>query len=219
MRIGTWNLAGRWTDAHAALLAGLDCDVLLLTEVSERLDLHGYHQHPTEARMAAKRHWSAVLSRAELDPLADPHFATAAARVVGVRFVSSILPWRGCGERWPGVNTHERTTLAVRQIARSADGSPLVWGGDWNHSLSGREYAGSKAGRADIQRTVETLDLQVPTAALGHPIAGVLSIDHVAVPASWSITSADRVLAVDGAGKRLCDHDAYVVETERTAGV
>jgi hypothetical protein len=214
MRIGTWNLAGRWTNAHATLLAGLDCDVLLLTEVSERLDLHGYNQHATEARMAAKRHWSAVLSRAELEPLTDPHFATAAAEASGVRFLSSILPWKGCGTRWPGVNTHERTTLAVQAIERSIEGSPVVvWGGDWNHSLSGREYAGSTAGRADILRTVDALDLQVPTTALGHPIDGLVSIDHIALPTSWSVTSADRVLAVDGVGKRLSDHDAYVVES------
>ncbi|WP_267128537.1 MULTISPECIES: hypothetical protein [unclassified Nocardioides] len=39
MRIGTWNLAGRWDARHLALLEAMDCDVLLLTEVSERVRL------------------------------------------------------------------------------------------------------------------------------------------------------------------------------------
>lgn len=212
MRIGTWNLAGRWSDGHRALLDDMDCDVLLLTEVSERLEVGSYSQHPTDARMTPRRHWSAVLSRNELEPLPDPHFASAAATIGGVGFVASILPWRGCGERWPGHNTHSRTTLAVQQIERSLGDSPVVWGGDWNHSLSGPELAGSRAGRADILHTVTTLDLQIPTAALGHPIKDLLSIDHIAVPAAWSVTGADQVVAMDGEGKRLSDHDAYVVE-------
>jgi hypothetical protein len=212
MRIGTWNLAGRWHDAHSTLLDEMDCDVLLLTEVSERLEVDDYSQHATQARMAPRRHWSAVLSRQELEPLPDPHFASAVAAIGGVRFVSSILPWRGCGDRWPGHDTHERTTLAVQQVQRSFDDSPVVWGGDWNHALSGREYAGSKAGRADILHTATTLGLQIPTAGLGHPIEDLLSIDHIAVPTAWSVGRADRVVAVDGEGKRLSDHDAYVVE-------
>lgn len=32
MRIGTWNLAGRWDARHLALIEAMDCDVLLLTE-------------------------------------------------------------------------------------------------------------------------------------------------------------------------------------------
>jgi hypothetical protein len=32
MRIGTWNLAARWTCAHAAELIAADCDAWLLTE-------------------------------------------------------------------------------------------------------------------------------------------------------------------------------------------
>ena len=52
----------------------------------------------------------------------------------------------------------------------------------------------------------------VPTAKLPHPIAGLLSIDHVAVPEGTAAT-ARRVEATHE-GKRLSDHDAYVVETD-----
>ena len=42
MRIGTWNLGGRWGDQHRAFLRRRDCDVWLLTEVRTDVQLHGY---------------------------------------------------------------------------------------------------------------------------------------------------------------------------------
>jgi hypothetical protein len=42
MRIGTWNLDGRWSDEHAKFLQRQDCNVWLLTEVRTDLDLLGY---------------------------------------------------------------------------------------------------------------------------------------------------------------------------------
>jgi hypothetical protein len=57
-----------------------------------------------------------------------------------------------------------------------------VWGGDWNHALTGREHAGSIAGRASIASALTELGLVVPTTDLAHRIDGLLSIDHIAVP-------------------------------------
>ena len=56
------------------------------------------------------------------------------------------------------------------------------------------------------------LALVVPTAELPHPIEGLLSIDHIAVPQGTKATGA-RVEAAH-AGKRLSDHDAYVVDAD-----
>jgi hypothetical protein len=42
MRIGTWNLAGRWDARRRELIERLDVDVWLFTEVSERSDLPGF---------------------------------------------------------------------------------------------------------------------------------------------------------------------------------
>lgn len=39
LRIRTWNLAGRGDARHSDLIETTDCDVLLLTEVSERVEL------------------------------------------------------------------------------------------------------------------------------------------------------------------------------------
>jgi hypothetical protein len=41
MRIGTWNLAGRWSEIHQLMLHDLECDVWLLTEVPWECELPG----------------------------------------------------------------------------------------------------------------------------------------------------------------------------------
>lgn len=210
MRIGTWNLAGRWDDRHAELLARMTCDVLLLTEVSDRVDLPG-STHVTSAAMAARRRWAGIWSRHPVTPLPDPHGATAMAEIDGLRFCASVLPWRSCGSRppWVGDSTEERTRAAVDAITAA---HPDVWGGDWNHALDGREHAGSAAGRRLLLAAVEELGLDVPTATAPHQIDKLLSIDHVAVPATWHArVEHHSALVADG---RLSDHDAYVVEVE-----
>lgn len=63
VRIGTWNLAGRWDARHLDSIEAMDCDVLLLTEVSSRLELPGYHLHMGRPLMAPKRRWAAIASR------------------------------------------------------------------------------------------------------------------------------------------------------------
>src|SRR6478609_3223372 len=94
VRIGTWNLAGRWSGDHRGFLEDLRCDVLLLTEVSDRAEVRGMTGHVTEAQMARRRYWAGIWSRHPLTPLPDPHGASAMAVVMGQRVCSSILPWR-----------------------------------------------------------------------------------------------------------------------------
>jgi hypothetical protein len=73
MRIGTWNLAGKWTPEHAQFIERADCDVWLLTEVSDRVDLADYQGHLTEGLMATRRSWAGVFGRRRLTPVKDPH--------------------------------------------------------------------------------------------------------------------------------------------------
>ncbi|MFZ0530145.1 MAG: hypothetical protein WAL91_06375 [Propionicimonas sp.] len=42
MRIGTWNLEGRWNPNQVELLLAQDCDVWLLTEVHEDALMTGF---------------------------------------------------------------------------------------------------------------------------------------------------------------------------------
>ena len=190
-----------------------DCDIWLLTEVSERTSLPGYAVSPSQALMARRRRWAAVASRLPMASCPDPHPASAQAQVGATTYVSSVLPWRSCGSRhpWVGAGHADKTRHAVDDLLlRLRPAGSLVWGGDWNHALVGREHAGSQGGRREIARAVDELGLVVPTSELPHPIEGLLSIDHIAVPSGVRATAA-RIHAAHE-GKRLSDHDAYVVD-------
>jgi hypothetical protein len=211
MRVGTWNLAGRWSAAHHELLVAQSCDVWLLTEVDDRVEVVGMWGHRTEAEMCPRRSWAAVFSHRVLEPLEDPHPASAAVRVGPVVFVSSILPWRSCGRAspWDGETHAERTRHTVERLA-AIPHTPLIWGGDWNHALQGPERAGSIGGRGHILAAVDALGLVVPTSTLTHRIPGLSTIDHVAVPRTASVQEVERVPA-EHQKKWLSDHDLYIV--------
>nr|WP_165763363.1 MULTISPECIES: endonuclease/exonuclease/phosphatase family protein [unclassified Nocardioides] len=195
-------------------MRGLDCDVLLLTEVSERLEVSDYAMHLGGHRMAPKRRWAGVLSRRPMTPLPDPHPASAAATVDGWTFCSSILPWRSCGSEPWGEGRHvDKTRAAVDILMRSLPTTGLVWGGDWNHALRGREYSGSMAGRGEITAALSGLGLRAPTADLSHALPRLLTIDHIAVPTGARVTAVAQVEATRS-GRRLSDHDAYVVTVD-----
>lgn len=213
MRIGTWNLAGRWSDDHLTLTVEADCDVWLLTEVNERTSLPGYAVHLSGTPMAPRRRWAAIASRLPMTSGPDPHPASAQAQVGATTYVSSVLPWRSCGSRppWRGDSHAEKTANAVDDLLlRMRAANSLVWGGDWNQALTGKEYAGSAGGRAAVTSALDELRLVVPTAELPHRIDGLLSIDHVAVPKDIARDTTRFVAEKDG--KRLSDHDAYVVD-------
>ncbi len=140
---------GRWSPDHRDLLLGADCDVWLLTEVSEKTVLPGYAIHCTSARMAARRHWAGVASRL---PSAALPIRTrergGAGRRVGVRELDPALEGLRLPRPWVGDRHVDKTTHAIDDLMLRLRTYPrLVWGGDWNHALTGREYAGSIGGR------------------------------------------------------------------------
>jgi hypothetical protein len=103
------------------------------------------------------------------------------------------------------------TENTISALLRNLPKGDLVWGGDWNHSLIGKEHAGSMGGRHHVLEAVSQLGLNVPTTDLSHRGNYCQSIDHIGVPVSWKVESAERV---DAQG--LSDHDAYVVEVVKT---
>ena len=83
-------------------------------------------------------------------------------------------------------------------MCRSADAAPLV--------------IDAKTGREAILGLVRALALQLPTCVLGSE-RGFASVNHIAVPDDRKVLSVERHVASSG-GRRLSDHDAYVVEIE-----
>jgi hypothetical protein len=213
VRIGTWNLAGRWGTGQRELLLTQDCDVWLLTEVREDVALPGLESHLTTSRMGTRRCWAGIFSRLRLQRLPDPHPASVAASGKGLVWCSSILPWRSCGpDPWGSGNPGEKTSRAVERLMAALPPGALVWGGDWNHSLAGRDNVGSRVGRNAIEEAVAMRQLNVVTRDAPHRVPSHSSIDHIAVPEYVQVLSSDRVIAADEDGRRLSDHDAYTSE-------
>jgi hypothetical protein len=221
IRIGTWNLQGRWSQLHRDLLTGQSADLWLLTEVNSKIlgspgIVTDFHCHTSGNYMQKNRHWSAVLSRAPHEVLADPHAASAAVRVEGITYCSSVLPWAGCGRQldspWIDGSPADKTSAAVGEIINRFPGSKVVWGGDWNQNLSGgRQFVGSTEMRDVIESALLSMNLKVPTRDLPRRLPGFRSIDHIAIPTCWNIGRAERIPA-----EGLSDHEAYVVEVETT---
>jgi hypothetical protein len=209
MRIGTWNLDARSTPDHLRILDELDCDVWLLTEVPAAMPLVDGARTMSPARMSRGQHFAAVLSRGGGGPLDSPNPSSAAMEVDGVSFYSSVLPWRTCGPDWPwfGGDQASRTADAVRSLEGAFDGD-VVWGGDWNQTMTGPNYGGTTKGRAAIEDLLARRGLHLATRDLPHRTPGMAAIDHIAVPQHWTINCAERLPALS----RLTDHDAYVID-------
>ncbi|GGR53244.1 hypothetical protein J2S40_001416 [Nocardioides luteus] len=206
-------MAGRWSGAHLAFIEAMNCDVLLLTEVLDAVQIPGMGMHRTARQMAERRAWAAVATARLMHPEPDPHPATALAVIEGIHFASSILPWRSCGDSpvWHGATTAEKTISAVTDIEIAI---PDVWGGDWNQELHGPIYTGSRDGKQELLRATTNLQLQVPTADAPHRLDGVSSIDHIAIPRAWTVTDVTAILARNGLSD-LSDHSAYVIDVHQ----
>lgn len=205
-------MAGKWSGEHRKLLEDEKCDVWLLTEVPLEAEISGMTAYRTVETMQPHKAWAAVFSLVPPAKGTDPHCASASALVGEVRFVSSILPWRSCGATWPGASLAEKQALTLGKL-HLLNHETTVWGGDWNQALEGTDYVGTGAGRAAITNLLEANDLSVPTKSLGSATPGHRSIDHIAVPMAWDVAGAWRISA-DVEGRRLSDHDAYVVSVK-----
>jgi endonuclease/exonuclease/phosphatase family metal-dependent hydrolase len=156
------------------------------------------------------KRWATILSTETMEPLPDPHPASAAAIIEGVVVCASVLPWPLAQGSWHwGPAEHlPRMQQALGELTDALLGRPVVWGGDWNQPLQGSLAGFSRAARDAITASTEMLDLQVPTASLPARTPKQGSIDHLAVPNSWTVWGAGCV-PVDG---HLSDHYAYWVE-------
>lgn len=217
MRIGTWNLDGRWSPRHRRLLEDADCDVWLLTEVPAAFSLPGGDLVRSEPMPSMKpKSWAAVWSNQPSVEAPSPHPAAALVQLENLLICSCVLPWRGARPYWPdnGSSIAAITIAALDRLRGSLTSMehPVVLGGDWNHAMTGREQVGSIEGRRAIEALVAVIGLTVTTVNAPHRIEGSLGIDHIAVPKAWTSSPSTRVVA-EADGARLSDHDAYLVET------
>jgi hypothetical protein len=214
MRIGTWNLEGGWSSDHTHALAAAACDLWLLTEVRPRVTMDGYHQHLTTATTQDGAHWAGILSRKPIDPLPDPHPASAAAWIDGLLVCSSVLPWPFAEEDTPWADDESHTdamAATLADIETTLKANPSVWGGTWHQPLEGNIVGFSPRAQEAIWATVRLLGLSVPTASerTRHG-RGQHTVDHLGIPDTWEVLDLGS-FAVDD----VADHDAYWVEVEQ----
>ena len=211
MLIASWNLNREVRDGAEELLLGAGADVLLLTEAPPHLALTGYHVTPVGPLMELGQQWASIASRQPLELVESPHPATTVARVGGITFVCSVLPWGSAqGTPWRGDGYAERMLDALDDLDPFLrDQERLVWGGDWNHALEGPLDGSTRRGRDRIDELLTSLGLHAPTRHEPRGVYAINSIDHVAVPDPSA--TAQHIVAQAG-GRRLSDHDLYVVQ-------
>lgn len=209
MRIGTWNLAGRWSTDHARVIEDADCDIWLLTDVPARVSAGGYHQHLSRGRRGPSAHWSGILTRLAAEPVAHTSPTATALSIADIVLVSSVLPWPEPheDEPWEGSSHAERYVTALRETGSLLKGHIPIWGGTWNQPLMGNIIGYSKQAQAALEAFLADHGLQVPTRdLLGRQRQ--YTTDHVAVPISWTVVASGKV-EVDPS---LSPYDLFCVE-------
>ena len=212
MRIGTWNLEGKWSPDHEAVLLHLNCDVLLLTEPPVVMEFGEYRSHTTSRLMGPSKYWAAILTTRSMKPVDDPHPASAAAYVDDSLVCSSVLPWSLANEHWPWGSAEHQAPMeeTLDQLTSVLSDKVSVWGGDWNQPLTGNLSGFRRSAQSAILAAVDCMRLQVPTADLPSSSASQRSIDHIALPQSWVVRANGHIPVV----RDLSDHYAYWVEVE-----
>lgn len=227
VRLGTWNLDTAQPDRYRSLQADWlrqHADVWMLTEVHEAALKSLSSRVLSDAiEGMPRRYWSGIASIWPLEQLDSGHPTLALARAQvpslgSVLVASSVLPWRAAGKYWPsgdGEGYRDRFTSALSRhqaaVLEAMEDDLVVWGGDFNQELSGRDSVGSSVGRQALDSAFKTLELRVLTedrltmAGDAHPI------DHIAVPRHLNHLSA-RWLLPTASRRALSDHPAYLAE-------
>lgn len=145
-----------------------------------------------------------------------------AAAQKSVLAVSSVLPWRSLApeERYfQGKDMsyfeafHHVLAYTVRRITEERrPGEDVVWGGDFNQSLSGRDYVGTARGRAQLLWASEQFGLRALTSDAPAMIHDRPAIDHIFVPSGWVVQDRLAIHCPTRDGKPLSDHALYIVE-------
>jgi hypothetical protein len=230
LRLGTWNLERsepRWRLQRQATHISNEADLWLLTHVPSYL--HVDTEKPSFSGLRpgeTNQCWAAITFKWPMQYVPSRHPSLVMARIShpGGDFLaaSSVFPWR-TAMSWPfgeGVSFPRRCaqTLAAhaKEIGRASAGLSIVWGGNFNQALTGRERVGSDVGRGALLEAFETLGLRAVTGEANGQDPRQRSIDHIAIPSTWS-SRVVRVQRPKSDNRLLSNHPAYVVSVERAA--
>ncbi len=244
MILGTWNLEtyapprSTRSQAQRGVLEHLGADVWFLTELhcDWYLDDHNMLYSVARPEAPESHRKAAIATRWSMEPIINadqPHpfdGRLSMARISppgtsqSLLAVCTVLPWRGATPLW---KQHLGAHLSYAEIyvgllhyvvtrieAERKAAEPVLWGGDFNQGLHGRDYVGTLQGREATMRAFAQLGLQVPTQFLAASIVAHPAIDHLAVPATWRIDAVPEIHRPRHGEKPLSDHALYRVSVE-----
>ena len=237
MRIATWNLErarGAKARRQCRVLDEIAPDIAVLTEVTAD-SWHGNSDvvsSPTcrPSRVGGEA-WVAVVGKGatpiETPPAYESLGVAARFDVSGEPIIvyGTVLPWRAAPRQALDLvhagetadDMFQRVLDAqVRQIAALQQLSPgalVLWIGDFNQTLEGPNYGGSRASRQMLLDALSSLDMNAYNSASQHARPGMCAIDLICGPASR--LGLDRTVrdinSVNEEG-RLSDHAGYYVD-------
>lgn len=218
-----------------------DADIWLFTEVHAAWVLPGYVATISRPRSVgpANKRWSGIACRDGFEltaiTITDPgptdeglclaRISSLDQRWPNLLAACSVLPWSGTSSGWPSLHAPDQvhdfaarfryvTHEHVDRIASVREASEIVvWGGDFNQSLTGR-IMGSRANRAVLASALERLKLVALTADARHLIDGAASIDQVTVSSGWPVASSVTVITQSDDLRQTSDHALYLVDVD-----
>lgn len=229
--MGTWNLnRGQplWRQPHQSAHLNNEAELWLLTEVPSHLQIGDQRPSFSASRPGEKhQYWAAIAFKWPLEPVASKHPSLAMARIKhpdgDFLVASSLFPWRTAAMSWPygdGESFAKRCARTLdahaAEIGKASKGLPIIWGGDFNQALSGRERVGSDVGRGALLDAFTKLGLRAVTVEANGQHPHQRSIDHIAIPTTWG-SRAVHVQRPQSDTRLLSDHPSYVVSVERAA--
>lgn len=237
MLVATWNLerGGCARAARAAqedALRELAADVIVLTEppAQSRSAAGVVASSPRREDAGERESWVAIVG-ACVEPVAldvpyDRMAVAARARVGGEAVVvyGAVLPWLAVAKHAPDVvrsgEDSEATFLRaldeqvedVRLLQRMHPGEMVIWAGDFNQTLAGPLWGGSRTRRDRLASALASIGYAAWNAHAAHAMAGMNAIDLICGPAERAPVRQGRVDCTRG-GVVMSDHAGYWVET------
>lgn len=147
---------------------------------------------------------------------------TIAGRTVIV--YGAVLPWLSVKHHAPYVARTGESALEVfervlaehaadvAELRRRYD-APVIWAGDFNQSLVGRNSAGSAVRRAALAKSLANLGLTAWNEAAAHARRGMCAIDLICGPKEYKPIRQGRIHPILR-GIAMSDHAGYWVEVD-----
>jgi len=231
MQIATWNLqrGGKTRAARAAqnaMLAssGMAADVRVLTEPPAPV----LADADTVASPAGRHGpWVAIQGR-QVQPVDlripyDRMAVVARLNCNGAQILvyGAVLPWTAVKQHAPDlVRAGEDAFGAFRRalqeqasdiVALQQAGLPVLWAGDFNQSLEGANFGGSRQRRDLLKDTLTSLNMVAWNGNAAHARPGMCAIDLICGPKQQTVMASGRIDPSMG-DVTMSDHAGYWVD-------